>query len=193
MTTFAYADILRPAARKHALAYDIVMVLAGSFVLAMASQLAVRLPFSPVPVTAQTLAVLLVGATLGAKRGSLAVIAYLAQGAAGLPVFAGGLSGFAYMAGPTGGYLAGFVAAAYVTGFCAEHGWDRHVVSTVLAMVLGNIAIYAVGLVWLSVYVGAGNALTMGLYSFIVGDILKLAIAAALLPAGWKLIGRYRK
>ena len=93
MTTFAYADILRPAARRHALAYDIVMVLAGSFVLALASQLAVRLPFSPVPVTAQTLAVLLVGAALGAKRGSLAVIAYLAQGAAGLPVFAGGLSG----------------------------------------------------------------------------------------------------
>ncbi|MCP4581851.1 MAG: biotin transporter BioY [candidate division Zixibacteria bacterium] len=193
MTPLAYADILRPAAKRNALAYDIVMVLAGSFVLALASQLAVRLPFSPVPVTAQTLAVLLVGATLGAKRGSLAVIAYLTQGAAGLPVFAGGLSGVAYMAGPTGGYLAGFVMAAYVTGFCAEKGWDRNVVSTIMAMALGNIAIYLIGITWLSVYVGAGNAFYTGLYPFVIGDILKLLVAAAILPAGWKLIGKYRK
>jgi len=192
MTSLAYADILRPVARKQALVYDTVLVLAGSFVLALASQLAIRLPFSPVPVTAQTLAVLLIGAVMGSKRGALAVIAYLAQGATGLPVFAGGLSGVAYMAGPTGGYLAGFVLAAYTTGFCAEKGLDRYLLTAILAMVSGNIAIYLVGLAWLAVYVGMNNVLAMGLYPFIVGDILKLAIASMLLPAGWKLISKYR-
>ena len=192
MTSLAYADIFRPAARKQALVYDTVLVLAGSFVLALASQLAIRFPFSPVPVTAQTLAVLIIGAVMGSKRGALAVIAYLAQGAAGLPVFAGGLSGVAYMAGPTGGYLAGFALAAYVTGFCAEKSLDRYMLTAILAMVLGNIAIYLIGLAWLAVYVGINNAFTLGLYPFVIGDILKLAIASMLLPAGWKLIGKYR-
>jgi len=121
------------------------------------------------------------------------VLTYLAQGAMGLPVFAAGAAGFAYLAGPTGGYLLGFVAAAYIVGLLAEKGWDRYVVSTVLAMVLGTIAIYLTGLAWLSVYVGTDMVLQLGLYPFIAGAILKIAIASLVLPSGWKLLGMKRR
>ncbi len=193
MTSYAYADILRPAVKKHALLYDVVLILAGSAVIALASQLAVYLPISPVPITGQTLAVLLVGAMLGRRRGSLSVLTYLAQGAMGLPVFAAGTAGFAHLAGPTGGYLLGFVAAAYIVGLLAEKGWDRYVVSTVLAMVLGTIAIYLAGLAWLSVYVGTDMVLQFGLYPFAAGAVIKIAVASLVLPSGWKLLGMKRK
>ena len=145
------------------------------------------LPFSPVPITGQTLAVLLAGALLGSRRGAMSMLAYLAQGIVGLPVFAQGASGITYLAGPTGGYLIGFVAAAYITGWLAERGWDRHVGTTALAMLAGNLAIYAVGLSWLSLYVGR-QAIALGLLPYAAGDVLKLALAALSLPAGWKLI-----
>jgi len=192
MTSYACADILRPAVKRHALLYDVVLILAGSAVIALASQLAVYLPISPVPVTGQTLAVLLVGAMLGRRRGSLSVLTYLAQGAMGLPVFAAGGAGFAYLAGPTGGYLLGFVAGAYIVGLLAEKGWDRYVVSTILAMVLGTIAIYLAGLAWLSVYVGTDMVLQLGLYPFAAGAVLKIAVASLVLPSGWKLLGMKR-
>ncbi|MCD6161392.1 MAG: biotin transporter BioY [candidate division Zixibacteria bacterium] len=189
MTTCAYAELLRPALKKHALLYDAALILAGSFAIALASQLAIYLPVSPVPITGQTLAVLLIGAIMGSKRGALSVLTYLGQGAMGLPVFAAGHTGFAYMAGPTGGYLFGFVAAAYAAGFFAERGWDRHIVSTLLAMVLGTVSIYLFGLAWLSVYVGINGAFITGLYPFIPGAIIKIAIAALILPSGWKFLG----
>lgn len=187
--TPTYADLIRPAGRRAALAYDMALVLGGSLLTALAAQLSIRLPFSPVPITGQTLAVLLVGALLGSRRGALSMLAYLLEGLMGLPVFAGGMSGAAYMLGPTGGYLVGFVAAAWLTGWLAERGWDRQVWSTVLAMVLGNLCLYAFGLAWLSRFVGA-RALTLGLLPFLVGDALKVALAAAALPAGWKVLGR---
>jgi biotin transport system substrate-specific component len=184
-----YADILRPSVKKYALLYDIVLVIGGSLFVALGAQVAVHLPFSPVPITGQTLAVLLVGMLLGSRRGSLSLLTYLAEGLAGLPVFAGGTAGLARLLGPTGGYLVGFVAAAYVTGLLAERGWDRRVVTTILAMFLGNIAIYAVGVLWLAAFVGIGRALPLGLYPFIPGDLLKLVLAAILLPAGWRIPG----
>ena len=190
MSTFAYADILRPTRAKSAFIYDSLMVLSGSALLAIASQIAVYLPFSPIPVTAQTLAVLMIGAVLGSKRGTLAILAYLAEGAAGLPVFAGGLSGVAVMFGPTAGYLPGFIAAAYLTGFCAERGWDRNIIKTAAMMAMGAAAIHLGGFAWLSLYLGAGEALRFGMYPFIYGDILKIVIASLLLPTGWKLIGK---
>ncbi|HUV40516.1 MAG TPA: biotin transporter BioY [Sedimentisphaerales bacterium] len=183
-----YADVLRPRGRKFASYYDLTLIVGGSVVIALSARMAVMLPFSPVPVTGQTFAVLMAGALLGSRRGSLAVITYIAQGVAGLPVFALGRAGPAVLLGPTGGYLIGFIAAAYITGILAQRGWDRRVGTTILAMVLGNCAIYMPGLVWLVILTSVGNALKMGFYPFIAGDFLKIVLAAAVLPAGWRVL-----
>jgi biotin transport system substrate-specific component len=182
-----YADLIRPTERGAALAYDASLIVVGSMLVALAAQISIRLPFSPVPVTGQTLAVLLIGVLLGSRRGALSIVAYLLEGFMGLPVFASGAAGAAYVMGPTGGYLVGFIAAAYVTGRLAERGWDRHVMSTSLAMFAGNAAIYACGLSWLSIYVGK-QAAALGLTPFVLGDVIKLALAAILVPSGWKLL-----
>lgn len=182
------AGLFRPSNRAYAALYDIVLIIAGSLLIALSAQLKVFLPFSPVPVTGQTFAVLMIGALFGARRGCLSVIVYIMQGLMGLPVFALG-TGPAVLAGPTGGYLAGFVVGAYVTGFLAERSWDRRVGTTILAMVLGNLAIYSFGLAWLCCLMGPSKAvLFTGLYPFIIGDLLKILLAAAVLPAGWKFL-----
>lgn len=188
MTYATYADLLRPAGRSKALTYDAALVLAGSLFIALSAQFALPLPFSPVPITGQTLAVLLTGAMLGSRRGALSALAYLGEGLAGLPVFAGGAAGAAHLVGPTGGYLAGFVAAAYVTGALAERGWDRRAGTVVLAMLLGNLVLYGPGLAWLARFAGMDKALALGLYPFLVGDLLKILVAASMLPLGWKLV-----
>lgn len=189
LTNVTVAGLLRPCEKKRAGFYDVVLIVGGSLLIGLCAQVAVALPFSPVPITGQTFAVLMIGALLGRRRGSLSVLAYITEGAAGLPVFALGKGGFAVLLGPTGGYLVGFVAAAYVTGLLAEKGWDRRVGTTVLAMVLGNAAIYAFGLLWLSRLIGVSKAiLVVGLYPFIVGDFLKVALAAVVLPSCWKLL-----
>lgn len=186
-----FADVLRPAIvhRRVGLLYDAILVVVGSAFIALLAQVAIPLPFSPVPITGQTFAVLLVGALLGGTRGGLAVLLYLIEGTVGLAVFAGGGAGLARLAGPTGGYLVGFVAAAFVVGFLAKRGWDRRVWSTALAMLAGNVLIYAVGLPWLVHFVGGEKAFLLGLYPFVIGDLLKLTLAALALPAGWKLLG----
>jgi len=186
-----YLDDLRSRAERYALARDAALVVAGSLIVALSAQVAVRLPFSPVPVTAQTLAVLLVGATLGSKRGALSLLAYLVEGLAGLPVFAAGASGPAYLLGPTGGYLAGFVAAAFVTGWLVERGWGKHVGRALLAMLAGSATIYLFGLSWLSLFAGR-QALALGLLPFLAGDVVKAIAGAALLPAGWWIVGHGR-
>jgi biotin transport system substrate-specific component len=185
------AGVLRPATRWYALAYDATLVAGASLLIALSAQAIFRLPFSPVPVTGQTLAVVLVGALLGSHRGAASAAAYLLEGLLGWPVFAGGASGPAYVAGPTGGYLLGFIAAAYVTGWLAERAWDRHVLKTALAMLAGNVVIYACGLSWLAWFAGA-QTLKMGLLPFIAGDVVKIAAAAIMLPAGWRFVGRGR-
>jgi biotin transport system substrate-specific component len=186
-----YADLIRPSTRAQQMALDVLMVLGGSLFVALLSQVRIPAGFSPVPITGQTLAVLLVGATLGSRRGALAMLAYLAEGAMGLPVFAGA-GGAARLIGPTGGYLVGFVVAAFIVGWLAEHGWDRRPVTTALAMLAGSAAIYLFGVSWLAVLMGSDKALTLGLYPFIIGDLLKLALAVVLLPAGWWLVGQSR-
>lgn len=188
MTTITFADTFRPAAARRAVRYDAALIIGGALVIALGARAALPLPFSPVPITGQTLAVLLVGALLGSRRGALSVLLYLAEGIAGLPVFAGGAAGPAYMLGPTGGYLIGFVAAAWLTGVLAGRGWDRRIGSTALAMLAGNAVIYAFGLPWLAAFVGAENALTLGLFPFLIGDLLKLVLAAVLLPSGWQVL-----
>lgn len=189
MNYTTYADILRPSAKQKALAYDAILVIGGSLFIALCAQFTLHV--GPVPITGQTLGVLLTGMLLGSRRGSLSVLAYLAEGIAGLPVFApGGPLGLARLVGPTGGYLLGFVAAAYVTGLLAERGWDRKLTTTLLAMLVGNVAIYACGLPWLALFVGIENSLPLGFYPFIAGDLAKAFLAAAALPIGWKLLNR---
>lgn len=177
-------------AKAPALPFELLLVLAGSALIAVSAWVAIPLPFSPVPVTGQTLAVLLVGSALGARRGAASALAYLAEGASGLPVFAGGAAGPHVLVGPTGGYLAGFVLGAYVCGALAERGWDRRPLQTVGSMLLGNLAILAPGLLWLSPFVGSSRVLALGLIPFVPGDVVKIALAAALLPLGWKLLRR---
>jgi biotin transporter BioY len=187
LTNVTVADVFRPCGRKLAWLYDATLIIGGSFLIGLCAQLAI--PISPVPITAQTFAVLMAGALLGSQRGSLCVLMYIIEGLAGLPVFALGRSGFAVLLGSTGGFLIGFVTAAYVTGLLAQNQWDRRFTTTVLAMTLGSAVMYAFGLGCLCCLMGfSSTVLSVGLYPFIVGDILKIVLAAVVLPAGWKLL-----
>ncbi|MGA2172257.1 MAG: biotin transporter BioY [Sedimentisphaerales bacterium] len=181
------ADVFRPNERTLALLYDAIVVIGGSLLVGLSAQIRFYLPFSPVPITGQTFAVLVLGALLGSRRGGLAMLAYLVEGAAGLPVFVGGV-GPATLIGPTGGYLVGFVAAAYLIGRLAEMGWDRQVMTTIAAMILGDAVLLTSGFVWLAILTNIKTALIAGLLAFVPGDILKVAIAAAVLPMGWKML-----
>ena len=183
-----YADILRPTVRRMALVYDVAMVAGGSLLVALAAQVTVYLPGTLVPITGQTLAVLVVGAVLGGRRGAACLLLYIAEGAAGLPFFSGAHGGVGHLLGPTGGYLWGFVAAAGLTGTLAQRGWDRRLGTTILAMTIGTAAIYLFGLLWLALFVGGERVLAEGLYPFLPGAVLKIVAAALLLPLGWKLL-----
>lgn len=158
--------------------WRVVLVVAGSMLIGLAAQIAVPLPFSPVPVTGQTLAVFIVGAALGARLGALSVGLYVLEGLIGLPVFAGGASGIARLAGPTGGYLVGFIVAAALVGALAERGWDRRASACALAMLGGLAVIYVVGLTWLARFPLQTGLLEAGLLPFLVGDAYKLIVAA---------------
>ena len=165
----------------------LLLALAGNALLVISAK--IQIPFWPVPMTMQTFAVLVIGITYGSRLGAATIVLYLAEGAAGLPVFAGG-GGIAYLLGPTGGYLLGFVIAAALVGWLGEHGWDRKMSTTALAMLLGNLVIYASGLLWLGAIVGYEKVLSVGLWPFLPGDALKLVLAAAILPTAWRLIGK---
>lgn len=180
--------LISPAATAYPWAASVFAVVVASAFIALSAQAYMEIRVGPVPITGQTFSVLLVGATLGSRLGAAAALLYLAEGIAGLPVFAGGNAGWAYFAGgPTGGYLVGFVAGAYVTGWLAERGWDRHVLLTALAMLIGNVAIYAFGAVRLADFVGWGNVWTAGVQPFLPGAAAKIALASGLLPGAWTL------
>jgi len=166
------------------------LILAGSLLIALAAQLQIRLPFSPVPITGQTFAVLFLAAMYGSKRGVATVVTYLTLGLSGLPVFA---AGAASLLGPTAGYLAGFVVAAFLVGTLSERGWDRRPWSAAASMIIGNLAIYFIGVGWLSRFIGWDSVLAAGVVPFLPGDAIKIALAAFLLPAGWKVLGRPRR
>ncbi len=182
-----WADCFRPAHRGRAIGYNMLLVLGGSLLLAASAQLMVPVPFSPVPVTAQTFAVLLLGALLGPTLGVAAVLAYLAQGLAGLPVFAGGI-GAAALLGPTGGYLVGFIPGVWLTGIAAQRGWDRQPIATAAAMVAGCAAIFACGMLWLGMYLPWSQVVASGLLPFLPGEVAKIALATAVLPTGWRVL-----
>lgn len=168
---------------------EILMILTGTALTALLAQVRLPLPFSPVPITGQTFAVLLVGATLGANRGASSMVLYLAFGLIGLPIFAGGGHGIAYLTGATGGYLVGFIAAAYLIGRLAERGLGRNFRTSLIPFLLGNLVIYAFGVLWLSNYVGGiQEAISLGMMPFLVGDSIKLMLAGIALPVAWKFV-----
>jgi len=185
-------DILTPESLKGGASWvrNVTVVLVGSLLLTASAKLSI--PFFPVPMTLQTLVVLCLGMVLGPRLGAAAVLAYLAQGAMGLPVFAGtpekGI-GIAYMLQHTGGYLIGFVVAAFVVGLLAQRRWDRSMVTTVAAMLIGNAIIYAFGLFWLGSLIGWDKpVIALGMTPYLLGDFAKILIAAALLPTLWKTL-----
>lgn len=157
----------------------IAMVLGGTLVLALSAK--VEVPMVPVPMTMQSLVVLLVGAAYGRTLGALTVLAYLAEGAAGMPVFASATAGPAILLGPTGGYLLGFVFAAYCTGWMAERGWLHGVWRAALGMLIGHVILFVPGIVWLASFVGEAKALALGLVPFLPSTVVKVALGASIL------------
>lgn len=195
MLSFQKADLTladRLLGRQDTIFYKALLVIGGS--LAMWLSAKIQVPFYPVPITMQTFVVLAFGMAVGWRLAAVTLGLYLLQGALGLPVFAGtpekGI-GLAYMAGPTGGYLVGQFLAATLVGWLAERGWDRNVVLTAAAMLVGNALIYVPGLLWLGTVLGWDKpVLEWGLYPFVLGDLFKLGLAALVLPGAWWLIGK---
>ena len=186
-------EALLPGDRTSGLVRDGALVVAGVLALWAAAKIAV--PMWPVPITMTTFAVLTIGAAYGPGLGLATVLAYLAVGAAGVPLFAGDTAGLAYVLGGTGGYLVGYALAAGVLGIAARRGLDRTVGGTVLALLAGTVAIYIPGLLWLGQMPyaeGVAWTIEKGALPFLIGDALKVALAALVLPTAWRLVGRAR-
>ncbi|MET0589877.1 MAG: biotin transporter BioY [Naasia sp.] len=170
---------------SRSLASDALLVVAGAGLTAALAQVAI--PLWPVPITGQTLAVLLVGGSLGALRGSLSMVLYMLVGALGAPIYSDAASGWAVLGGPTGGYIVGFILAAALTGALAERKWDRRFLGGMVSYLAGSAVVFAVGLPWLafSLDLTVQQTLEAGLYPFIIGGVIKAVIAAGLIRAGW--------
>lgn len=186
MTHNSLANSYLRRAQGSALA-QLALIALGVVLLAVSSK--VQVPFWPVPMTLQTAVVLLIGASYGARLAGATLASYIAAGAAGLPVFAKG-AGLAYMAGPTGGYLVGFFLAAVVMGWLSDKGFGRTIVAALGLMLIGQVLIFGFGVAWLAVLIGTEKAVAVGLVSFIPAEVLKTALAAALLGAGWSFASK---
>jgi biotin transport system substrate-specific component len=188
------SEALGPSEGLSLRAKQALLVLAGVAALTIAAK--IRVPMWPVPITMQTFAVLVIGAAYGMRLGFATLAAYLALGALGLAVFTGESAGLSYMMGPTGGYLVGFAVAAGVMGWLAARGWDRSVAGMAGALLIGNAVIYAFGLPWMAHLFAAEKGmawvLQWGMTNFLLGDALKLMLAAVVLPLAWKAVGRAR-
>jgi len=187
------ADFLVPirvGERLNARVRDVALVIAGVLIVALSAQ--VSIPIQPVPFTAQTFGVLLVGGALGFRRGGISLALYVLLGAVGLPLFAHAASGAHVVLGATGGYLVGFMLAGAIVGRFAELGWDRHLGGAIGMMAIGSLAIYAIGLPWLGIVGGYSlqDTIAYGLTPFLVWDIAKLVVAATLFPTVWWIVGR---
>lgn len=190
-TSVTYPTLIDAVVPKRGLLWNVALVLGFSCLTAIGAQISFWI--GPVPITGQTFVVILSGALLGSRRGALSQLSYLAIGATGIPFWfaLGGVPGIARIVGPTGGYLFGFVAAAFVVGWLAERGWDRRVWTAVLAMLAGSVIMYILGLSWLTHFIPSGTLLQVGLYPFVIGDLLKILLAALVLPSGWLLLRRF--
>jgi biotin transport system substrate-specific component len=174
---------------------DALLVLGGAAFVGLCAQVSYQPSFTPVPYTLQTFSVLLVGAAYGAMLGAASLSLYLILGLVGVPLFAEHKHGWDVFSGPTGGYIVGFVLAAALTGYLAERGWDKRFATSVTLMLSGSVVIYACGALWLHHWLGASwnTTLTDGVYYFVPGDLVKLYLAAAALPAAWQLVRRIRR
>ncbi|MBN1523750.1 MAG: biotin transporter BioY [Spirochaetales bacterium] len=184
MTYKTYADVLRPSSKTTAILFDIALMAGAALILSLSSVWRIGWP---VPITMQTFFVLFFAVLLGARRATIAVAAFLVSGLLGMPWYLGGA-----LTGATGGYLIGFLVAAFVVGYLAESGMDRKYYTTVAVMVVGNIIIYVFGVLWLGNFLKQ-DLLMKGLIMFVPGDLIKIALATALLPTGWKLIEKLKK
>ncbi len=185
MPSFVASHPAQASAWAAILRHSLLVIFGASFI-AVCSQISVLLPFTPVPFTAQTLSVLLVGVLLGSRRGTGAVLLYLAEGISGAPVFQGGHSGLLYALGPTGGYLAGFVLAAGIAGYLCERGWAVSRLRLAAALATGSLAVYIPGVAWLSL---AGSlplhtAIVLGALPFLPLDLAKAVLAGSVLASG---------
>ncbi len=185
-------DLILPRIENKTLAVakDVVLVLGFAFLAGLSAKL--KIEIGAVPITMQTFAVLLSGALLGRNRGALSQLTYLMMGLAGFPWFSRG-GGVQYILSPTFGYLIGFVLAAYFVGYLSEKGFDRNIKTAILAMLFGSILLYIPGLLWLAKFTGLGKVLAVGLYPFLIGDLLKIILASLVLPIGWKILKNYER
>lgn len=188
------ADVFFPAefAGPITLIKDFSLILTFSLIIALCAQIAIPLPFTAVPLTLQTLGVLLTGAALGSRKGSMAILLYLSYGALGAPVFAAGTGGIIKLSGFTAGYLWAFPVAAFITGWLCEKGYDRNFKTSIISMIPGSLIIYLLGVLWLAFLTqqSVPAAINQGVTPFITGDIIKILLAGTLLPLTWKLIGK---
>jgi len=183
---------IRVGERLNTRVRDVALVVAGALFIYLTSRIVIPVPGTPVPITGQTFGVLLVGGALGFRRGLIAVALYVLLGVVGLPFFAEGKGGLSVIAGTRGGYLIGFVVAGAVVGRLAELGWDRRIGGALGAMLVGSVVIYAIALPWMKVVTGwsVDETIQKGLLPFLLGDALKLVLAAVLFPAAWWVVGR---
>jgi biotin transport system substrate-specific component len=172
-----------------ALVRDCALVVGSATFVGLLAQISIHLSFTPVPITGQTLAVLLTSSMLGWRRGTAAMLLYALAGLAGVPWFAAGASGYI---GASFGYVIGFILCAAACGWLAEHRADRKLIGSIPAMFVGEMVMYATGVIWLAIdlHVGAARAISLGLTPFIVGDLIKAGVAALVLPSAWKLYDR---
>ena len=183
---------------KRSLVSNVLLVIAGTALMTLCARVSFHVSFSTVPITGQTFGVLLIGAVYGSRLGAATLMAYLAEGAIGMPVLAGGLGGISAIATPSGGYLFGFIIAAFIVGWFAERGWDRSR-WIVAPMLLGSAALYVPGVIWLhqqfsvvGIPISWSTAFDYGLWPFIAGDLAKLVLATLALPAAWSIVDRTR-
>lgn len=190
-------DAFFPAALAGSITFlkDISLILTFSLIIALSAQIAIPLPFTIVPLTLQTFSVLLAGAALGSRKGSIALLLYLSYGALGAPVFAAGGGGIIKLTGFTAGYLWAFPVAAFVTGWLCEKGFDRSFKTSIISMIPGSLIIYLFGVLWLAFLTQQNitTAINQGMTPFIMGDIIKILLAGTLLPLTWKFIGKNNK
>jgi biotin transport system substrate-specific component len=197
MSNIVLSDALpRPQVRSMRIAREVTLIAGFALLTAALAQVRIPLGFTPVPVTGQTLAVLLAGASLGAWRGASSQLLYWLMGMVGLPFYSNGTGGWSVATGPTMGYLVGFVVAAAVVGRLAEYRHDRHVLTSVAAMTMGSMIIYVCGATWLAINLGIPlatgeqNAISLGVTPFLVGDVIKMCLAGLATASTWRFINR---
>ena len=197
MHTTQPARVITAAVLPRSTATSIVLVVGFALLTALAAQVVIPLPFTPVPITGQTFAVLLSGAALGSRLGATSQALYWGLGAAGLPFYTQASGGWEAATGATAGYLVGFIVAAYVVGLLAERRQDRNVATAIPAFLTGSVIIYAFGVTWLwysvAAFTTADQAIAAGLTPFIIGDVIKIALAGIALPAAWAVVGAARR